>query len=148
MAIDFTALDNTGGVGDIAAKEVIAAGHPPIADKVILIDFDGTVAPFGYLFDFPEPYPGVAKFTQDLKSKGYRIGIFTSRLSKTWLDSANQIYNDHINYIGEYCLRYGIHFDFMTAEKVPSEAYIDDKAIQFRGDWAEMFVEAVKKGWL
>jgi hypothetical protein len=135
---DFTRLDQTGGVGDIIAKEVIAKGHPPVAEKVILIDFDATIAPFGYLFSFPEPFKGVSKFANELRDAGYSIGVFTSRLSPTWLKSANQNEQDHIDYINEYCKRYNIPIDFITSEKRPSEAIIDDKAIEFRDNWDQI----------
>lgn len=145
---DFTLLDATGGVGVEAAKAVIAAGHPPIADKVILIDFDATIAPYGMLFAFPEPFAGAAPFSQALHANGYKIGIFTSRLSPKWLKSANQKEEDHVNYIQEYCNKYEIWYDFITAEKVPAQCYIDDKAITFNGNWTDIIVEFVTRGWL
>lgn len=145
---DFSLLDATGGVGEEAAKAVIAAGHPPIAEGLFLIDFDSTIAPFGMMFEFPKPFDGVAEFTKSLKKKGYRIGIFTSRLSPKWLESAKQNEQDHIDYITEYGRRYGIEFDFITSEKVPSLAYIDDKAIEFKGNWMDIFVRFVSEGWL
>lgn len=146
--MDFSHLDPTGGVGEEAAKAVIAAGHPPIADGLFLIDFDGTIAPWGHLFDFPAPFDGIAEFTHRLKEKGHRIGIFTSRLSPKWLESANQNEKDHVDYITEYARRYGIEFDFITSEKVPALAYFDDKAVEFRGNWMDMFVRAVSEGWI
>lgn len=145
---DFSVLDPTGGVGEEAAQRVIAAGHPPIAEGVFLIDFDGTIAPWGHLFNFPEPFSGVAEFTQALKAKGYTIGIFTSRLSPKWLKSAGQKEQDHIDYITEYNRRFDIQFDFITSEKVPSICYFDDKAIEFKGNWMDMFIEATTRGWI
>lgn len=145
---DFSHLDPTGGVGVEAAKAVILAGHPPIAEGVFLIDFDGTIAPWGHLFDFPKPFDGVAEFTRTLKRNGYTIGIFTSRLSPKWLESAKQNMEDHVNYITEYASRNGIEFDFITAEKVPALAYIDDKAIAFKGNWMDMFVHFTSEGWI
>ena len=144
----FAHLDSTGGVGEEVAHQVISAGHPPIAEGLFLIDFDATIAPFGFLFDFPEPIIGAPKFIQKLKERGYRIGIFTSRLSPVWLQSANQKAQDHIDYITEYCARYEIPFDFVTAEKVPALGYIDDKAIEFKGSWSDIWIRFASKGWL
>lgn len=144
----FRDFDVTGGEGHEAASAVIAAGHPPVADKVIMIDFDGTIKTWGYLFDFPEPFTGVAEFTQMLKRHNYRIGIFTSRLSPTWLETVNSTAENHIEYITEYCNKYGIAFDFITSEKMPSQDYIDDKATRFDGDWLEIVRQYVTRGWV
>lgn len=143
-------MDNaqTGNRSLAEAQAVIAAGHPPIADKLILIDFDGTIAPFGFLFDYPEPFTGVAHFTQMLYAKGFRVGIFTSRLSPTWLETVNQTAEQHVDYITKYCNQNEIKFDFITAEKVPSQAYIDDKAFRFEGSWIDMIREFVTRGWV
>lgn len=136
--IDITDLRQTGGVSPEEALRVIADKMPPIARKVVLIDFDDTIAPFGYMFSFPEPFEGIVEFTKLLKSRGYSIGIFTSRLSPTWLASAGLTGEEQREYITNYCNMYGILFDFMGAEKVPCEAYIDDKAIYFNNNWAEL----------
>jgi len=135
MEID---LEQTGGVSGRELRRVLKEKMPPIARKVVLIDFDDTIAPFGYMFSYPEPFPGVAEFTQALRKKGYSIGIFTSRLSPTWIKSANQNRKKQKRYLAKYCNQFGIAFDFMTAEKVPCEAYIDDKAIRFEENWAEI----------
>lgn len=126
----------------------IAAGHPPMADKVILIDFDGTIAPFVELFENPEPFTGVADFTQMLKKHGYTIGIFTSRLNPAWLQSVGQTQAQHVYYITKYCITNDIQFDFITAEKIPAQAYIDDKAFRFEGSWIDMVKEFVTRGWV
>lgn len=112
------------------AEEVIKAGHPPMANKVVLIDFDGTIYKFGFLFDAEAPIGGAKEFIVNLKKDGYKIGIFTSRLSKRWLATVNQTKKQHVAYIRAVLKRDGIPFDFITAEKLPCEVYIDDKAIR------------------
>ena len=136
--IEATDLEQRGGVSEEEAQRAIEEKMPPIARKVILIDFDDTIAPFGYMFSFPEPFPGVAEFTQGLRAQGYSIGIFTSRLSPKWIESANQDEEKHRMYLREYCDKFGIAMDFATSEKIPCEAYIDDKAIRFEENWAEI----------
>lgn len=121
------------------AQKVIANGHPPEADKLIMIDFDGTIAPFGMLFDFPKPLAGVMEFAWMMKKKGYRIGIFTSRLNKEWLKNVHQTRKQHIEYITEYCKRNAIPFDFITSDKYPCEQYFDDKATNVKDNWWEIF---------
>ena len=137
-------LEQTGGVSGRELTRVLKEKMPPIARKVVLIDFDDTIAPFGFMFSYPEPFPGVAEFTKGLRKKGYSIGIFTSRLSPTWIKSASKegesdnFRKKQRRYIQKYCDQFGITFDFMTSEKVPCEAYIDDKAIRFEGNWSEI----------
>jgi FMN phosphatase YigB (HAD superfamily) len=115
--------------------EIIKNGHPPMANKVVLIDFDGTLYPFGHMFNEPEPLEGAREFLVRLKEDGFKIGIFTSRLSPRWLKTENQDIQRHRRYIREILKRDKIPFDFMTAEKIPAEFYIDDKAVTFTGDW-------------
>lgn len=141
--IDITDIRQTGGVSADEALEVIKRGHPPIADNLILIDFDGCIAPFGYLFSYPEPFDGVVDFAQGMKNKGYRIGILTSRLSPTWLESAGQYAEEHIDYITDYCSRFNIPMDFVTSEKMPAEQMFDDKATKVNNNWREII-----KDWL
>ena len=61
------------------ANAVIAKGHPPEAEGVIMIDFDATIAPFGMLFAFPDPIEGAVEFIRGIKKLGYTVGVFTSR---------------------------------------------------------------------
>ena len=119
----------------------IAKGHPPMADKLILIDFDGTIAPFGFIFDFPEPLKDVALFTQMMKRKGYKIGIFTSRLNKEWLKSVNQTAAQHIDYITSYNNANDIKFDFITSDKYPAEQIFDDKATNVHNNWGNIILD-------
>lgn len=126
----------------------MTSSHPPEAENVILIDFDNTISPWGHMFNFPEPFKGAGNFMHNLKSRGYRIGIFTSRLSPFWLNSIGHTDKQHRDYIKEYGERYNIPFDFITAEKVPAIVYVDDKAITFNGSWNEISDIFVAKGWL
>lgn len=148
MTLTLTTKDLTGGINPDEALSVIEAGHPPIAEGVILIDFDSTIAPFGYLFSYPKPFPGISKFAKRLKAKGYTIGIFTSRLSPKWLKADKQNKQEHIDYITNYCEMYDIPIDFITAEKVPAIVYIDDKAITFTGSWTDITNQFKERGWL
>jgi hypothetical protein len=62
--------------------------------------------------------------------------IFSSRLSPHWLASAGYADADMRGYMGDALRRHGIPFDDLTAEKLPAEAYVDDRAIRFRdGEW-------------
>lgn len=108
--------------------------HPPIANKVVCIDFDGTIVPWGPLMAPKEPFPGVAQAIRELKARGYRIVIFTSRLSETWIGDENQDLGDQLAYVADILTDHRIPFDDITADKVPAEAYFDDKAITVSAD--------------
>jgi hypothetical protein len=117
-------------------------GHPPIADRLALIDFDGTIVPWGPLMGDKDPLPGAVEAIRDLKARGYRIGIFTSRLSRTWAASVvtggaavAAFLVEQEQYVRRLLTAHDIPFDFITAEKMPAQFYVDDKAIGFRGSW-------------
>ena len=109
------------------------ATHPPVAEKVACVDFDGTIAPWGSMFSFPEPLPGVVEAVKRLKAAGYEVVIFTSRLSSVWHESEGWDHHEatekQVEYLREYCKRYDIPADGATAEKIPAEVYLDDKAM-------------------
>jgi len=127
------------------AQEAIDKGRPNIAEGVILIDFDGTIAPFGYLFSFPEPLPGAIEALKAFQDAGLRLVIFTSRLSPIWLETVQQTPLMHIDYINEYLGRYGIEPYAITAQKVPSLAYIDDNAYRYENNWNELVERVLAK---
>lgn len=117
----------------------LANGHPPVAQGVVLVDFDQTLREWGGLFEFKPPYPGASKFLHELKDAGYKVILFTSRLSTVWhasegRDPARGIL-EQVEFLQEYCARFDLPFEAVTAEKVPAIAMIDDKAVEFRGDW-------------
>jgi hypothetical protein len=120
---------------EIAAKK---NGHPPVAEGVVCVDFDGTIAPWGDLFGFPEPLPGAREFLEWLVDTGYTVVIFTSRLSTVWHNSEGRdparAILEQVEYLQEYFRRYELPADSVTAEKIPAIAYIDDKALNYR-DW-------------
>jgi hypothetical protein len=115
-------------------------GHSPDAKGVVCVDFDGTLVPWGPLMN-PEsqPLPGAVEAVQKMKNAGWRILIYTSRLSPSWHSASGEKYEEQLQYVVDTLNRLGIPFDGITAEKVPAEAYIDDRAIEFTGDnWPEI----------
>ena len=115
-------------------------GHPPVAEGVVCVDFDGTIAPWGDLFGYPEPLPGAKAFLKHLRDEGYTVIIFTSRLSTVWHEhegrtNVGKAIFEQVEYLRKYCEKYDIIVDGVTAEKIPAEAYIDDKAIEYNGSW-------------
>jgi hypothetical protein len=114
-------------------------GHPPVAEKVLCIDFDGTIMPWGPLFNWDAvPIPGAVEAIRGWHDAGYTIVIFTSRFSPMWLKAADENIEDHREYIYFHLRRNRIPYSYITCEKVPAVAYIDDKAIEFKGKWSDM----------
>lgn len=113
----------------------IAQGYGPEAERVVCIDFDGVLYPFGLLMDDPAPIPGAVVAMQRLKAAGYRIVILTSRLSPLWLARSGHDLDEQRAHVIRLLDRDGIPFDSVTYEKVPAEFYVDDRAIRFDGNW-------------
>lgn len=111
---------------------------PPSYDrKIVAIDFDGTIAPWGPLMDVGAPDPRLRDALTALKSVGYRIVILTSRLSKEWwaveakarhLGSPEAFGKVQSDYVHAYLERYDLPYDVVTAEKVQARVYFDDRA--------------------
>lgn len=118
----------------------MANGHSPIAANVVCIDFDGTLFPWGPLINWSaEPLPGAVKAVRAIKESGKTIAIFTSRMSPRWLQFSGNTMEEQLEYVKGMCDNFAIPFSFITGEKIPAIAYVDDKAIEFRGDnWAEI----------
>ena len=103
--------------------------------KTIAVDFDGTIASYkGFEGKgvFGEPVPGVKEALQFLIEKGYRIIIHTTR-------SETHSIKEYLNY-------HSIPFHFINFNpknidlgcslgKPLADVYVDDRAIQFKGDW-------------
>ena len=128
-------MTNEERLHDAEEKVVSGPTHPPAAEKIAAVDFDGTIKPWhGGLFGDIEPLPGAAEAVRKLKDAGYTIFIFTSRLSTFWHHAegwdTTEATREQVEYIRGYCEKYDIPADFVTAEKIPAECYLDDKALQ------------------
>jgi hypothetical protein len=109
---------------------------PPTAKRVIAVDFDDTIAPWGPLFDLDPPFPGVAEALQRAHRAGYKIVVLTSRLSRRWWQedctefgfaNADVFGFENWKYVKNYLDYWKIPYFEITAEKVPAEIYLDDK---------------------
>lgn len=112
------------------------------ARNVVCVDFDGTIIKWADLDDTdPELQPGVVEAMRAMKAAGKRLFIFTSRMSPRYLESMGRMAYDQYHHVADILRKNGIPFDDIVGEKVPAEAYIDDMAVAFRGDWAASLAE-------
>jgi phosphoglycolate phosphatase-like HAD superfamily hydrolase len=92
-------------------------------EATIAIDFDGVIHKYSRGFQgldnaYDEPMPGVKSALDQLKMKGYRLIILSSRpvpVIKEWLKKHNMV----------------SYFDDVSNTKHPAKYYIDDHAIRF-----------------
>lgn len=126
-------------------KYGMANGHSPMAKNVVCIDFDATIFPWGPLMNWDaEPLPGAVEAIKAISASGKRIAIFTSRMSPRWLEYSGNTMEEQYDYIFKMCDKWGIPFQEIIGEKIPTIAYIDDKAIEFTGsNWAEIQARVV-----
>jgi len=111
-------------------------GHAPIAHRVAAVDFDGTIIPWAALnHPHTEGLRGAVDAIKALREQGYKIVIFTSRLSPRWHAASGETLEDQTIYVKSVLKRLGIEYDEITAEKIPCQLYLDDKAISVLDDW-------------
>ena len=91
--------------------------------KTICVGFDGVLNEYGYEErDLGEPLTGSKEFIKELRKK-YKVVILTSRPKEQvihWLNNN------------------GFPSMKVTNRKVPAVAYIDDRAIQFNGNYKKV----------
>lgn len=119
--------------------------------RTLCVDFDGTITEYERYRGrgvFDPPIPGAAETLRRLKAEGWRIIIYTTR-SET-------------EEIAAYLQEHGIPFDGINEDeegpagvhpaKPAADAYVDDRAVAFRGDWEAAYRQiyellAWKKEW-
>jgi hypothetical protein len=99
----------------------------------VCVDLDGVLNTFdewrGSEFFHP-PREGAGDFLKSLKAAGFRVVVFTVRWHEwvaAWLER---------NGLREYV-------DEVTDRKPPAHAYVDDRAVCFRGDFRKTFEDVL-----
>jgi hypothetical protein len=107
---------------------------------VVCVDLDGVLNTFdgwrGAEYFHP-PRPGAREFLASLKQAGYRVVVLTVRWHEWVLDWLRE------HHLAEFV-------DEVTDRKPPAHAYIDDRAVCFRGDFQSTLndVQAFRPFWM
>jgi len=113
--------------------------------KTIAIDFDGTICrkqSYGDGTIWQTPNSDAQTILKKLKADGYRLVVFTVRLSPDKLMSKTNIgkkeeFKTKRDRIVAWLERNGIPFDDVVGHKPNAMAYIDDRAIRFT-NWTDI----------
>ncbi len=99
-------------------------------NKILLIDFDGTLAQYTWPDPPDMPTPGAGVAMRYLKRKGFYLIIFTARAWRGWAEIGGSDYQrDQIDEVHRWLQKWDIPYDEVTAEKRPALFIIDDRAI-------------------
>lgn len=112
-----------------------------------VIDFDGTIAEWGKYPEPGPPTPGVKEALQALKDQGYYVLVQSARTS----DEVSKFPIDkemEKRRMEEYMTEHEIPYDEVSKEggKPPAQFYIDDRGVEFLGDWKEVLDKIKKRG--
>lgn len=109
--------------------------------KTIIVDFDGVIHWYrkgwqdGTIYD--EPVPGVKQALEELKEIGYEIIIFSTRAFTRVVKGKTE--ESQYYAMCSWLAKYEIPYDSIWQEvgKPMGYVYLDDRAIQFKGNWRE-----------
>jgi hypothetical protein len=106
----------------------------PIRSKIIAVDFDNTLVKQQFSGEIL-PIKGACEALKLLKKKNYHIVIFTCRTNLA--DQRGEL-SSEIEAIAATLEEFKIPYDEIhVGEKVVADAYVDDRAVSFSGDWTQ-----------
>lgn len=108
-----------------------------MAQYTVAVDFDGVIHRYeGWKGPdvLDEPNPGAREFLAELVARGFRVVILTTRPAR---------------FVEPWLRRYRMDdlVDQVTSEKVAAVAYIDDRAVRFRGNWDQVLARLGEQPW-
>ena len=116
--------------------------------KTIVVDFDGVLHWYrkgwhdGTIYD--EPVPGSQLAMAELLEAGFRVVIFSTRATERVIKGNKQKsqWFEMKQWLFKHNFPQGLHVN--TEEGKPmGVAYIDNRAVRFRGNWRETLQEAM-----
>lgn len=107
----------------------------------ICIDFDGVIHSYASGWDGKatppdEPVFGAAEAIVELRKK-YKVIVYSARCHLPGGKEA----------IEAWMAKYGIVVDAVQENKPPAIIYLDDRGIQFRGDWMQALADIEQFQW-
>ena len=122
----------------LALCDECGRGGLPVDHAWIAVDLDNTLIKSGTYPGYGSALPGAIKGIEELRDMGFKIMIWTNRTGLTGVDGKYQNITQVVKDIEAHLKTEGIPFDYVIpAMHKPSFIYkmIDDRAIQFQGDW-------------
>jgi len=113
--------------------------------KVIIIDFDGTLCKNEFP-DLGSPEPYVREALLKLKRLGYTIKIHSCRTATYWKDRDRwKHYHVILKFMEENQLPWDEIIMNTTMNKPVAKFYVDDRAIQYKGNWLDVVKQVVER---
>ena len=109
-----------------------------IKNMRICIDIDGTICELkNYIGDYAKvkPLPGVVEFIKRRRKYGDKIILYTARHMKSCSGNVGLVMAKQGRTLLNWLAENGIEFDEIYFGKPNADVYIDDNAIQFKGNW-------------
>jgi len=114
-----------------------------LRDFYIAVDFDSTISHY-------DGFKGVGVFGKPVQGAAWALGKFREMGATVIIHTCRR----EINLIAEYLKEHNIQYDYinyspknsklnLSNKKIAATVYIDDKAIGFRGQWRETYLDVV-----
>ena len=114
-----------------------------LKDIIIAVDFDSTIAHY-------QGWKGVGVFGKPILSTAWALGKFREMGATIIVHTCRR----EIPYVAGYLIEHKIPYDYINFSpkterlkssdmKINADIYIDDKAINFRGEWKDTYLQVV-----
>ena len=116
-------------------------------DRLILFDFDGTIAEFRNFPSIGEPRQFMYEAARELKNMGYKIGVWSGRSSRAWSPDPEERKlrtQEMVDFLNETGFPYDVIFG-EDSGKVPATAMIDDTAVSADPESGSKLQEVLRK---